>query len=277
MGMLITLFLIPVGWAGAFVAFLLFRALRRRQAVSRQPFRAPARRPRRHGRRLHGRRLREPGAARAASAIGSSVIWSLIDRLPIDPMPDYPITDHESLHRGRRQRDADAVSRRHELAVHHRAAERDRLSTSVSRRSSATTSASSRGVLEGALAWADLIVVTGGLGPTEDDITRDAVARVLGVPLDVDEADRRAHPRAVRAPRPDDARDQPAAGDGAARRDGARRTRTARRPGLWLERGGRAIVLLPGPPREMKPMLEAVIARAARAARRAAPACSGAC
>jgi len=31
-------------------------------------------------------------------------------------------------------------------------------------------------------------------------------------------------------------------------------------PGLWLERGTTAIVLLPGPPREMKPMLEAVIA-----------------
>ena len=37
-------------------------------------------------------------------------------------------------------------------------------------------------VLDGALAWADLIVVTGGLGPTEDDITRDAVARLLDVP-----------------------------------------------------------------------------------------------
>src|SRR5262245_4501254 len=43
-------------------------------------------------------------------------------------------------------------------------------------------------VVEGALAWADLIIVTGGLGPTADDITRDAVARVLDVPLDVDEA-----------------------------------------------------------------------------------------
>jgi competence/damage-inducible protein CinA-like protein len=30
-------------------------------------------------------------------------------------------------------------------------------------------------------------------------------------------------------------------------------------PGLWLENGGAAIVLLPGPPREMKPMLESVI------------------
>src|SRR5215217_3673146 len=43
-------------------------------------------------------------------------------------------------------------------------------------------------VLEATLPWADLVVITGGLGPTEDDITRDAVARVLGVPLDVDEA-----------------------------------------------------------------------------------------
>ena len=76
-------------------------------------------------------------------------------------------------------------------------------------------------VLEDALAWADLIVITGGLGPTEDDITRDAVARVLDVPLDVDEDDRRAHPGSVCAPRHDHARDQPAAGDGAARRDRA--------------------------------------------------------
>src|SRR5262245_44316157 len=41
--------------------------------------------------------------------------------------------------------------------------------------------------LESALQSADLVVMTGGLGPTEDDLTRDAVAAVLGVPLDVDE------------------------------------------------------------------------------------------
>src|SRR5512138_967319 len=34
-------------------------------------------------------------------------------------------------------------------------------------------------VLQSALEWADVVVLTGGLGPTEDDITRDGVARVL--------------------------------------------------------------------------------------------------
>src|SRR3982074_3476569 len=42
-------------------------------------------------------------------------------------------------------------------------------------------------VIEGGLNWGHLVVVTGGLGPTEDDVTRDAVAKVLDVPLDVDE------------------------------------------------------------------------------------------
>src|SRR5216684_7551731 len=43
-------------------------------------------------------------------------------------------------------------------------------------------------VLAGAIESVELIVCTGGLGPTEDDITRDAIARVLHAPLDVDEA-----------------------------------------------------------------------------------------
>ncbi len=35
---------------------------------------------------------------------------------------------------------------------------------------------------------ADVIIATGGLGPTEDDLTRQAIARVLNVPLELDEA-----------------------------------------------------------------------------------------
>ena len=39
-----------------------------------------------------------------------------------------------------------------------------------------------------ALGTVDLLVCTGGLGPTEDDLTRDALARVMGVEMERDEA-----------------------------------------------------------------------------------------
>jgi len=114
-------------------------------------------------------------------------------------------------------------------------------------------------VLDGALTWADLIVVTGGLGPTEDDVTRDAVARVLDAPLDIDEriVDRIAERFAKRG-----------LTMAAINRRQAMVPRGAivlanpngTAPGLWLEWGRTAIVLLPGPPREMTPMLDAVIA-----------------
>jgi len=113
-------------------------------------------------------------------------------------------------------------------------------------------------LLDEARTWAGLIVITGGLGPTEDDITRDAVARMLGVPLDVDEhiVD---HIRERFARRgmtmPDINRRQAMVPRGATVLPNPNGTA----PGLWLENGGAAIVLLPGPPREMKPMLESVI------------------
>jgi nicotinamide-nucleotide amidase len=113
-------------------------------------------------------------------------------------------------------------------------------------------------VLEGALAWADLIVVTGGLGPTEDDITRDAVARVLGAPMDVDEAivDRIRERFAKRGmTMPEINRRQAMVPRGASVLPNPNGTA----PGLWVERGRTAIVLLPGPPREMTPMLESVV------------------
>jgi nicotinamide-nucleotide amidase len=113
-------------------------------------------------------------------------------------------------------------------------------------------------VIEGALAWADVIVVTGGLGPTEDDITRDAVARVLDTPLDLDEAivERLRERFAKRGmTMPEINRRQAMVPRGATVLPNANGTA----PGLWLERGKTAIVLLPGPPREMKPMLETLI------------------
>ncbi len=38
-------------------------------------------------------------------------------------------------------------------------------------------------VLRVALGRADVVIVTGGLGPTEDDLTRDAIAELLGLPM----------------------------------------------------------------------------------------------
>ncbi len=113
-------------------------------------------------------------------------------------------------------------------------------------------------VIDSALTWADLIVITGGLGPTEDDVTRDAVARALGVSMDVDEAivakirDRFAK-RGMTMPEIN-AR-QAMVPRGAVVLPNANGTA----PGLWLERGNAGILLLPGPPREMTPMLDAII------------------
>jgi len=106
-----------------------------------------------------------------------------------------------------------------------------------------------------ALAWADVIVTTGGLGPTEDDVTRDALAMALGVPLDVDESIvERIRTRFSRRgmAMPEINRRQAMVPRGAVVL--ANPNGTA--PGLWIERGRSAVVLLPGPPREMKPMFE---------------------
>jgi nicotinamide-nucleotide amidase len=109
-----------------------------------------------------------------------------------------------------------------------------------------------------ALGWADLIVLTGGLGPTEDDMTRTAVARVLGLPLDLDEEvlariRRRFARRGLRMAAINERQAfLPRGATWLANPNG-----TA--PGLWIERGRTAIVLLPGPPREMVPMLDGVV------------------
>ncbi len=113
-------------------------------------------------------------------------------------------------------------------------------------------------VIESAFAWADIIVITGGLGPTEDDVTREAVARVLGVELDVDEhIVERIRQRFARRgmTMPANNRRQAMVPRGAALIDNPNGTA----PGLWIEHGRTSMVVLPGPPREMTPMLDAVI------------------
>jgi nicotinamide-nucleotide amidase len=111
-------------------------------------------------------------------------------------------------------------------------------------------------VCRDAVARADLIVLTGGLGPTDDDLTRGAVAHVLNRRLEEDAPTvERIRARFARRhlPMPEINRRQALVIDGARLLDNALGTA----PGQWLEHEGRLLALLPGPPREMRPMFEA--------------------
>lgn len=110
-----------------------------------------------------------------------------------------------------------------------------------------------RAVIADALARADILLITGGLGPTSDDITRDVVAELLHRPLRLDPAIAEAirerfrkrgrempEKNVVQAQVPEGARVLPNPNGTA--------------PGLFIQHDGKFIVLLPGPPRELEPM-----------------------
>jgi nicotinamide-nucleotide amidase len=106
-----------------------------------------------------------------------------------------------------------------------------------------------------AAARSEIVVLSGGLGPTEDDVTRDAVALALGRGTTYREeiADQiEARFRRMGRKMVEINRRQAYVIDGAeilANPNG-----TA--PGQWIESDGRAVMLLPGPPPELKPMFE---------------------
>ena len=115
--------------------------------------------------------------------------------------------------------------------------------------------------VESALARAEIVLVTGGLGPTEDDVTREAVARALHRELLFDEAAlgeiERRFASFGRPMAPINRRQ-------AFRIDGAERLTNPNgtAPGQWLDLAldgspGKMIALLPGPPREMRPLYTA--------------------
>jgi nicotinamide-nucleotide amidase len=110
-------------------------------------------------------------------------------------------------------------------------------------------------------AWerSDLILATGGLGPTEDDLTREAIAAFLDEPLSVD-SELAAQLRALFASRgivmPE--RNVKQAALIASARAIANPHGTA--PGWWVEREGRILVAMPGPPAEMERMWEKEVA-----------------
>jgi nicotinamide-nucleotide amidase len=106
----------------------------------------------------------------------------------------------------------------------------------------------------GALADADMVVCTGGLGPTPDDLTREAIAAACGLEPRVDDEllawirglfERRG------LPMPDANTKQAWLIEGADALPNAHGSA----PGWWVARpDGCVVIALPGPPREMWPM-----------------------
>lgn len=121
-------------------------------------------------------------------------------------------------------------------------------------------------VVKDAVKRSRVVLTTGGLGPTEDDITRKVVARALGRRLTLDEnllEEIRAKFQRFGTNMPERNSRQAMVIDGAE----VLPNPNGSAPGLYLEERNCAIALLPGPPREMKPMFEHhVLSRVAKLA-----------
>jgi nicotinamide-nucleotide amidase len=112
--------------------------------------------------------------------------------------------------------------------------------------------------IKDALRRSRVIITTGGLGPTEDDITRKIAGRAMARRLQLDEkvlsGIREKFMRWGRAMPEINAR-QAMIIEGAEVLDNP----NGSAPGMYIEHEGRAVALLPGPPREMKPMFESLV------------------
>src|ERR1700741_5290487 len=100
-----------------------------------------------------------------------------------------------------------------------------------------------------------VVITTGGLGPTEDDITRKITARALGRRLLLDEvvlAEIRQRFQSFGVTMPERNSRQAMVIEDAHVLPNPNGTA----PGMFIDHQGTGIVLLPGPPRELKPMFE---------------------
>ncbi len=112
-------------------------------------------------------------------------------------------------------------------------------------------------------ARADVVITTGGLGPTCDDRTRDALAEVLGQKLVFDPAIKQSieerFSRLGRKMTDNNLKQAYVFERGEVLPNG-----NGTAPGLWVEQDGKVLVMLPGPPNELQPMfIEQVVPRLA--------------
>jgi len=105
----------------------------------------------------------------------------------------------------------------------------------------------------------DIIITTGGLGPTEDDITREAIADFFGEPISIDQSlvqQFRELFRSFNLDMPESNIKQAAIIPSCQVIPNPRGTA----PGWWVERDKHVIIAMPGPPGEMQQMWSNVVA-----------------
>lgn len=103
------------------------------------------------------------------------------------------------------------------------------------------------------LARSDILLLSGGLGPTKDDLTKETVAEALGLPLEEDASSRKliADYFAARGMTPAESNWKQALIPKGAQ---CIENKNGTAPGVGICRDGRYVFLMPGPPNELKPM-----------------------
>lgn len=112
-------------------------------------------------------------------------------------------------------------------------------------------------VIRQAVDRSDVVILCGGLGPTQDDLTKEVAAKVMGRKLIEDEHTRNLIQEYFDKGYPnrkitENNWKQALVPEGAKILDNANGTA----PGLIIEENGKIVILLPGPPNELKPMFE---------------------
>ena len=112
-----------------------------------------------------------------------------------------------------------------------------------------------RAALDVAYTRGDCVITTGGLGPTKDDLTKEMLISYFGcMPVEDEEVLRRLEERAAKrgVPLSESMRKQATVPSGAMVLQNDHGTA----PGVIIDKDGRVCIMLPGPPKEMKPMFE---------------------
>ncbi len=108
--------------------------------------------------------------------------------------------------------------------------------------------------VERALAESDIVICTGGIGPTEDDLTREGIADAVGETPEIDDADLRAEVEAFFSKRGLTMPERNAKQAWLIPSAEALPNPVGTAPGWFVQTNGKVIVSMPGVPREMKRM-----------------------